>query len=303
MDEATKLQWLEQAREQGIDAGFSLNMVAFPKITLNQIVHWSTSFKFIDFMKEELPLEARTFYHSWNFDWRGRMYTNSTILDPQNDDLSRGLLLFANSQPLTESGWIWLKRYTASLMRNRHIDDKFTEDEIEQWEEVQNLLNLKSFEGQDEACSKPIFITVLMRIVEDANKYQDIWAEGDIFKAKSEGFQRLAAIFSYVEAANNGGIGAKVSLPINQDASSSVYQHASLLVRDLKMAKTVNVINDGELPIDVYEKVIQDLRMQWVEKNPLAELNLTKEEIESIEQCVFNICSEKASHDNKLWCK
>ena len=104
MDEATKLQWLEQAREQGIDAGFSLNMVAFPKITLNQIVHWSTSFKFIDFMKEELPLEARTFYHSWNFDWRGRMYTNSTILDPQNDDLSRGLLLFANSQPLTESG-------------------------------------------------------------------------------------------------------------------------------------------------------------------------------------------------------
>ena len=172
-------------------------------------------------------------------------------------------------------------------MRNRHIDDKFTEDEIEQWEEVQNLLNLKSFEGQDETCSKPIFITVLMRIVEDANKYQDIWAEGDIFKAKSEGFQRLATIFSYVEAANNGGIGAKVSLPINQDASSSVYQHASLLVRDLKMAKTVNVINDGELPIDVYEKVIQDLRMQWVEKNPLAELNLTKEEIESIEQCVF----------------
>ena len=53
------------------------------------------------------------------------------------------------------------------------------------------------------------------------------------------------------------------------------------------MAKTVNVINDGELPVDVYETVIQDLRMQWIEKNPLAELNLTKEEIESIEQCVF----------------
>ena len=38
----------------------------------------------------------------------------STMLSPQNDDFARGLITFANSEQLTESGRKWVGRVIAS---------------------------------------------------------------------------------------------------------------------------------------------------------------------------------------------
>ncbi|MDC3298044.1 hypothetical protein OAU99_01560 [Candidatus Poseidoniaceae archaeon] len=262
---------------------YCIDMSTFPKLTLGQITHWNASFKFMDMLEEKLAPEHRSFFHSWNLDWRGRMYTCSTILDPQNDDFSRGLIQFANSKPLTENGWIWLKRYTASLMRDRELDPViFTPAEIEQWGIIQQSLSDKSFTGQDNVVDKPEFMNILGKISQNPMSTKKVWADGDIFEAKSEGFQRIAAILACYEAYENGGVGALVCLPINQDASSSVYQHASMLVRDKEMAKLVNIIQDGDIPADVYTEVIEDLRSRWSQSSPFIELELEEKVIEEV---------------------
>ena len=78
------------------------------------------------------------------------MYTCSTILDPQNDDFSRGLITFAKSYPLDENGWLWLKRYTASLLRDRNLSPEiFNDTELDEWKKIQEFLETKSFDNQD----------------------------------------------------------------------------------------------------------------------------------------------------------
>ena len=45
--------------------------------------------------------QSSIFWHSWQFDWRGRMYPSSNLLSPQGDDVSRGMLLYGEGLPLT----------------------------------------------------------------------------------------------------------------------------------------------------------------------------------------------------------
>jgi hypothetical protein len=281
--------WNEKAEQKMEQEIYCLDMKKYPCLTLGQITQWNASLQFIKLLEDEFANpEHRSFFHVWSLDWRGRMYTCSTILSPQNDDFSRGLLRFANSLKLDENGWLWLKRYTASLMRGRKLStDEFTQSQIDEWSKIQEDLSNKTFEGQDNATNNPIFFQVLKVIANDPIATRLTWAHEDIFTAKSEGFQRIAAILAYVDAYEQGGSGAKVNLPINQDASSSVYQHASLLVRDKDMAKLVNIVQDGQLPADVYQEVIDDLDNCWSQNSPFDELDLSSENIIKIKESVL----------------
>jgi DNA-directed RNA polymerase len=49
------------------------------------------------------------FYSPYSFDYRGRMYPLTSVLQPQGTDFEKALLKFADAQPLTESGVKWLK--------------------------------------------------------------------------------------------------------------------------------------------------------------------------------------------------
>lgn len=55
------------------------------------------------------------FYFPHNMDFRGRAYPIPPHLNHIGDDLSRGLLLFAEAKPLGERGLRWLKIHLANL--------------------------------------------------------------------------------------------------------------------------------------------------------------------------------------------
>ena len=110
---------------------------------------------------------------------------------------------------------------------------------------------------------------------------QSIWAEGDVFRKKAEGFQRLAISQAYVAALNelnNGNKSPAVSIPIVLDASSNIYQHAAILTQDSEMAKAVNVLpNESNLPSDVYAKVADCVREMWEKENPFLAMGIQGE--------------------------
>lgn len=56
-----------------------------------------------------------TFYLPHNIDFRGRAYPIPPLLNHIGDDLSRGLLMFAEAKPLGERGLQWLKIHLANL--------------------------------------------------------------------------------------------------------------------------------------------------------------------------------------------
>jgi hypothetical protein len=262
---------------------------AQPKLTQNQVYAWT---KTGDFVNQHFsnPAKPMSFYHPWNFEWRGRMMTSTTILSPQNDDLARGVLRFARPQPLDDEGWLWLQRHTAALMRGQEIDEVPALQHLkEEWRTIQSILSDKTWGAYDKACSIPAFREVIDLIASSPMETFGAWGEGDIFTAKCEGFQRLSACFTLSHAYSAGGVGAEVNLPISHDASSSIYQHTSALVRDKQMAEAVNVLpqEDGK-PADVYEKIIEDLKSRWESGNPLEKIGMSAAAAANLSNTLLN---------------
>lgn len=56
------------------------------------------------------------FFYPHNLDFRGRVYPVPPHLNHIGNDLSRGLLMFADGQRLGKSGVKWLKIHCANLM-------------------------------------------------------------------------------------------------------------------------------------------------------------------------------------------
>jgi len=229
---------------------------------------------------------SNRFWHVWRFDWRGRMITASPILSPQADDLDRGLLLFADEHPLTTDGLRWLKIRLASLWDGHGGWKNMTSDDA-----------LPTFAELESACDEEENIALLRRVAANSRDEMDEWCSGAL-KAKSEAFQRLAATLEFVrilKLLDNPETTADdvlTRLPISQDASTNVYQHVSALIRDVNMARKVNVLPkvgaDGKpVKADFYAEVVRELNRKWDEDNPLENIDgLTSEEAQSIKDVV-----------------
>jgi DNA-directed RNA polymerase len=70
---------------------------------------------FVDVSAIQLQFLGDTFYLPHNLDFRGRAYPIPPHLNHIGNDLSRGLLLFAEAKPLGERGLRWLKIHVANL--------------------------------------------------------------------------------------------------------------------------------------------------------------------------------------------
>ena len=158
------------------------------------------------------------------------MYTNSTLLDPQGDDFSRGLLSLGESRPLTTQGWKWLCISVSKLWEGTPLAP-------EKNSTFEQLLSATREEDSD-------FVRMLKSVAADPLSTIDQWSKNrtDIIKSHSEGFQRLSATIAYVEALSDGGVGANSDFIAVQDASSNIYQHISLIIRDRHMRDLVNVL-------------------------------------------------------------
>ena len=142
------------------------------------------------------------------------MYPCSTLLTPQDDDVSRGLLLFGDELPLNDEGVKWLKRMVGPH-RGRSITVKQTRGDnlqtmtirifslakklksmrfrfvlvLRSWSDIDKI-----FDGGEK---ESLIQKVIKLVAENPHENYSIWADKDIFVKKGEGFQRLFVTYEY----------------------------------------------------------------------------------------------------------
>lgn len=165
-------------------------------------------------------------------DFRGRAYPVPPHLNHIGDDLSRGLLRFAEGKPLGERGWRWLKIHLANL----YGYDKANFDDRERW--VMERLD----EIRDSA-KNPM----------DGRRW---WMGAD------DPWQCLAVCFEIVEALESGNPVTFVSsLPVHQDGTCNGLQHYAAMGGDSAGAAQVNLA-PVEKPSDVYTFVKEKVELR-----------------------------------------
>lgn len=173
--------------------------------------------------------DRECFYFPHMLDFRGRIYPIPSYLQPQGNDLARGLLTYYEEVPITEGsgGDGWLAIHLANCWGN----DKVDYDERISW--VSDREDL------------------WRRIAADPMTNLE-WTEAD------KPWQTLAAIFEWVGFLD-AGYGFMSSLPIMVDGTCNGIQHLSALTRDEVSGRLVNLL-PGDKPNDIYKYVAERLQ-------------------------------------------
>lgn len=179
-------------------------------------------------------LLGQTFWFPHNVDWRGRAYAISQDLTPQSDDVSRGLLEFAEGRPLGKQGCYHLALRAASSFGM----DKVSFDERVQWFVDNERLVIDS-------ATNPL----------DGERF---WCEAD------EPWQFLATCFAWVGWLNEGE-DYVCHLPIPYDATCSGLQHLSAMGLSSFGGTKVNLTSDA-CRHDIYQTVA-DMVCQLIERD------------------------------------
>lgn len=172
-------------------------------------------------------------------DFRGRMYPVPVGLQPQGDDLARGLLEFSEGVPITEenggAGWL------AVALASSWGHDKWNFDERISW--VQ----------ENEA--------MFRRIAADPLSNME-WADKSVDKP----WMSLAACFEWVRFLDEG-FGFVSTLPVSVDGTCNGIQHLAALTRDEVTGAMVNLTPTSK-PADIYAIVASDLQedLERIEK-------------------------------------
>ncbi|KAF9239424.1 hypothetical protein BU15DRAFT_61937 [Melanogaster broomeanus] len=166
-----------------------------------------------------------TFYLPHNLDFRGRAYPIPPHLSHIGDDLSRGLLMFAEAKPLGERGLRWLKIHIANLIGF----DKASFDERVDYV-------MKHLDDIYDSAEKPL----------EGRRW---WAKAD------DPWQCLATCMELRAALESEDPHAFLSaLPVHQDGTCNGLQHYAALGGDRQGAAQVNLAVTDR-PSDVYTYV------------------------------------------------
>ena len=173
------------------------------------------------------------FYFPHYLDWRGRMYPIPQFLQPQGDDLAKGLLEFAEGKrvhPDTNSGDHWLGMNIASAVGH----DKVSFEDRMHW-----VLDNEH---------------VWRRIERDPIDTADLWTTYD------KPWQALAAIFDWVGYldASKAGKPYQSHAVVSVDGTCNGLQHLSAMTGDEVVGGQVNLI-PGDKPQDIYQFVADAL--------------------------------------------
>ncbi len=164
-----------------------------------------------------------TIYFPKMIDFRGRVYDLPLFLKPQGDDLSKGLLQFANGKPLGDMGAYWLAIHLA----NTWGEDKVSFDDRQAW--------VQANEDRILAIARDPFA-------------ERMWMDAD------SPFQFLAACFEWLGYSETGE--AHVShISIGLDGSCNGLQHLSAILRDPVGGAAVNLLPSPK-PQDIYTEVM-----------------------------------------------
>jgi len=156
-------------------------------------------------------------YFTITLDWRGRLYSESTYLNFQGNDLSKALILFKNGKVITSEGVRYLKIYGANL----YGMNKLSFMERIKWvdENHDNILNM-DLDFINRADKKFLFIAFCF-------EYKNYFLNPTEFKTH---------------------------LPILLDASCNGMQHLSAMIGDSIIAENVNLMKSDPYlkPYDFY---------------------------------------------------
>lgn len=171
-------------------------------------------------------------------DFRGRVYDNGLYLKPQGDDLSKGLLLFANGKPLGEVGGYWLAVHGA----NSYGVDKVPLDDRVEWV-MQNEDAILA------AAESPL--------------------ENRFWMAADAPFQFLAFCFEWAGARLYGDDFIS-HIAVAMDGSCNGLQHLSAMLRDPIGGAAVNLLPSNK-PSDIYTQVMLVVRRELERRAGLGE--------------------------------
>lgn len=162
-------------------------------------------------------------YFPYTLDFRGRLYARPDYLQPQGDDMAKGLLTFANGKPLgTVEAADWLAIHGANLFGY----DKVSFAERVEW--VQ-----KNQEAILASAADPTGVLW--------------WVDAD------KPWQFLAFCFEWA-GYQRDGLQFVSRLPIALDGSCNGLQHFSAMLKDPVGGAAVNLI-PSEKPQDIYQRV------------------------------------------------
>ncbi len=206
-------QWKRQATPV---YGFNVRRVSAMRATTTTI----------QLAQEFRDREAIYFPHM--LDFRGRKYPIPSFLQPQGNDLAKGLLTLGTTRPiLDEFDAGWLAIHLANCMGVDKVSlkerIKWTEERREVWE----------------------------RVAADPLGNLD-WCHKD-----AKPWQALAAIFEWTSFLTQG-YGYESSLNVMSDGTCNGIQHLSALTLDATSGHYVNLVPEDE-PQDIYRFVAQEL--------------------------------------------
>ncbi|MGL5567195.1 MAG: DNA-directed RNA polymerase, partial [Plesiomonas sp.] len=162
----------------------------------------------------------------YNMDWRGRVYAVS-MFNPQGNDMTKGLLTFAEKIALGEEGAYWLAVHGSNCAGV----DKVSLDDRVKWVHDNEEHILAS-------ARDPLGYTW--------------WAEQD-----SSSFCLLAFCFDWLGYVESGrSVNYESSLPLAFDGTCSGLQHFSAMLRDEVGGAAVNLL-PSDKPQDIYGIVAQ----------------------------------------------
>lgn len=172
-------------------------------------------------------VDEAAIYFPHTLDWRGRVYPLPSWINPQADDVGKGLLRFADGKALGEQGIYWLSVHGA----NTYGNDKVSFDDRVKWVEDNKAAILDS-------AVNPL----------DGQRF---WSDAD------SPYCFLAFCMEYAEMSSLTDRGSYVShLPVALDGTCSGLQHFSGMLLDEVGGSSVG-LTPQEKPSDIYTKVAQ----------------------------------------------
>lgn len=211
-----QLKLWQQYKRAGADVARKNRQMRSKRLAADKIVRLAN-----DFASEQ------TIYFPVRCDFRGRMYFMPQYLNPQGNDLAKGLITFAESKPLGKTGVKWLAIHLCNCFGN----DKIPLNERERW----------TRDNSDRIAATA------------SDPWADLWwTEAD------KPWQFLAACAEWVGYLYDGGENYECSLPVMVDGSCNGLQHYSAMLRDEVCGPHVN-LTPSEKPADIYSEVARQV--------------------------------------------
>ena len=168
------------------------------------------------------------FYLPTKADFRGRIYVNSFYLNYQGNDFNRALVNFYHGEPLNEEGKFMFFVYGASIYNINNMNKKSYKERY-QWTE-DNLDNILKMDFHWLVKAENLWLFVSFCLV------MRKWVKNKDYKVK---------------------------MAIYIDATCSGIQHLGGMIRDVELAKCVNLISNPDLDAinDIYSSVLENLNL------------------------------------------